>query len=123
MSDADSERLEQARYVSLTAYKALCGESLRLGRNYYPMKPKCHIFDHAMRDAFRHRLSPTSHWCFADEDFIGRVKKMAMKTHLKSLALRVLQRWLLRVWVSCKDQAMSDMDAVVAYVESRVPFP
>ena len=100
LSDHDVVALEQARLVSLNAYRWLCHESLGRGFNYYPMKPKCHLWDHTLRDSCRHRLSATTHWCFCDEDFIGRIKKLAARCHLRTMAYRVLQRWTLRFWRS-----------------------
>ena len=100
LSDGDVDQLEQARYAGLTAYKALCEHSLQEGRNYFPMKPKNHLCDHTLRDSMRTRLSPCSFWCFSDEDFIGRMKKIAQKCHLRSLSLRVLQRWSIRLWLT-----------------------
>ena len=103
LSDVDVVELERARYASLTAYKALCDHSLQENRNYFPMKPKCHLCDHAVRDSKRTRLSACSHWCFSDEDFIGRVKKLAQRCHLRSVSLRVLQRWSIRLWMTLRD--------------------
>ena len=104
LDDAAVAELHITRPVALCAFKALCAESLARNRNYYPLKPKCHMFDHTIRDACRTRLSPTAHWCFSDEDFIGRMKLLSAKCHLYTLALKSMRKWCLRLYLTLQRQ-------------------
>jgi hypothetical protein len=104
LSDENVRDLKIAKLVALTSYKALCSESLTMNKNRFPLKPKHHLLDHTVRDACASRLSPTTHWCFSDEDFIGRMKRLSQKTHLTTLPLRVLSRWHLRLWYTLARQ-------------------
>eukprot|EP00969_Alexandrium_andersonii_P042246 1853420-Alexandrium_andersonii.AAC.1 len=60
------------------------------------MKPKVHLFDHAIRHSLVCRMSVAWHWCFSDGGFIGKVKAVAKGCHPRDCGFRALQRRSMR---------------------------
>ena len=58
-------------------------------------RPKAHSFSHAIRKLTILRLNPRFFMNFAEEDLMGKLKKIGSKTHARSASLRILQRYLL----------------------------
>ena len=100
LSDAEARALTLAREASLLCYSALAGEASNTQppKAMYPLKPKHHAWDHALRAAIETKRNPAWHWTFCDEDFIGRVKRIAARTHPNTMAMRTLQRYLCRLF-------------------------
>ena len=44
-------------------------------------------------------MNPGAYWGFADEDWIGRMVKLARSTHMRTVSARAIQRWLLAYWI------------------------
>eukprot|EP00969_Alexandrium_andersonii_P058123 2560358-Alexandrium_andersonii.AAC.1 len=58
--------------------------------------------DHSYRGAASSRRNPVFSWCFADEDFIGRVKRIGAQCHVNRLGWRVLERWAMRYFAQLR---------------------
>ena len=94
LSDAEVARLGVARECALHSHRALSTNMMALGVRRYPPKPKMHVTDHVVRLAMANKVNPLWSWTFADEDFIGRIKKIACKVHVNRMSERVIQRYL-----------------------------
>ena len=46
----------------------------------FAARPKLHLCDHMVRDTVPLYGSPRAFWCYADEDFVGIIKRIAMCT-------------------------------------------
>ena len=67
-------------------------------RQPFKIRPKCHIMEHLVDQKIEMFGSPAEFWCYADEDFVGRVKAIALRTqHPKTMALRLLQKMCLMI--------------------------
>lgn len=56
-----------------------------------------HQLDHVSQDVLQERWNPRNYHGFADEDFIGIIKKIARKCHTDTIETRIAQRYLLRL--------------------------
>ena len=67
-----------------------------------------HQVDHMLRDLEVERINPKVFWNFANEDFVGKIKKIARKCHRKTLAECAMQRYMLKIslrWLDRGDVA------------------
>ena len=63
------------------------------------LRQKAHACQHLVEEKIQQFGSPSSFWCYRDEDFIGTVKNIAHKTkHPATLKLRCVQK--LRIWAA-----------------------
>ncbi len=59
----------------------------------WPIKPKLHLFDHLVHDVIPKWGSPALYWTYRDEDFMGQLVRMAVRTpHPSTLAGQILQK-------------------------------
>ena len=96
LSDAEVASLKQARNALLRCYNLLALRAARDGLHRFPMKPKHHMIDHAVRFAELTRLNPSAHWCFAEEDNVGFMSKVLAGCHDRSMETRALERWAMQ---------------------------
>ena len=95
LSDLEVRNLETCRQSCLYCFSALSHEAKRAGLLLWPLKPKLHMYDHAMRRAQRDRENPLSFWCFADEDFVGSMAKVCKSCHDSSRETQAIFKYLL----------------------------
>ena len=72
------------------------------GINRWRLQPKLHCLVHISEDHRIFLVNVRTYHCFIDEDFVGLVKRLALKCHRGDLLeLRILLRWLLRIgsWI------------------------
>ena len=93
LTDKEAVKLEFSREAALYNNAALSAER----PNRFPQKPKHHELDHALRESTRSRLNLGHHWAFSDEDFIGRIARLARAVHATSMPYRILSRYMLLV--------------------------
>ena len=88
--------LESCRQAALDSHGYLSQSAAERSLGRWLTKPKHHLFDHCLRIMIRERVNVTFHWCFADESFVGMIKRIAAACHGGgSLERRVAFRWLL----------------------------
>ena len=78
------------------ANQALADEVMR-----WPLRPKQHQFEHLVFD-FGLWGNPRHFSCMLDEDLIGRLKKITLHTHPKTMSVRALEHYSIcaaSVWV------------------------
>lgn len=99
LTDQQADELSVARNAALYCNARLAAAALEAQQKIWPMKPKHHLVDHMCREAIATRQNPCWFWTFCDEDFIGQMKKLAVRCHRTTMAERVGQRFLLRYFV------------------------
>ena len=99
---------EQARTAGqlgrqfLWGYQALAVSAFKEGRQRFPLHQKTHYLDHIWRNLLLmsrripYVLNPLSESNQMDEDFIGAIARVAIRTSPVSAALRSLQRYSVR---------------------------
>jgi hypothetical protein len=59
----------------------------------FPLRPKAHLLQHLVEEKIQIWGSPSSFWCYKDEDFIGTVKTICVKSsHPSTIEARVLEK-------------------------------
>ena len=70
---------KNACYNVCNMYKALSDESIGKGHDeFWRMKPKLHLFQELVEYQAQDLGNPRFYWNYVDEDFVGRVAKLAM---------------------------------------------
>jgi hypothetical protein len=81
----------------LASYSALAAEALRTDELLWPIRPKHHGVCHLRLGALADFRNPKRFGCMLDEDFLGRIVKVATKCHRRTMARGVLLRYLTRL--------------------------
>ena len=104
LSEYCAEFLFQSGLRFLRGYGYLADRSIRAGKRHYSLRPKLHYFHHTLMDlkaqlsaGHKHILNPIFAGCEANEDFIGRVSRLARKVSPKIAMQRTLDRYLVGV--------------------------
>ena len=71
-------------------------------RPLWPIKPKLHQLDHAVRRTAHTSRKPA--WCFSDEDFNRIVVRVVRHCRNDSLGKMMLFKWSLRLYRSLEDE-------------------
>jgi hypothetical protein len=59
----------------------------------FPLRPKSHLLQHLVEDKIKIWGSPSGFWCYRDEDFIGTVKTICVKSsHPSTIEARVIEK-------------------------------
>ena len=121
LSDLEARELERCPQTSLYCLSGLSHEAKRSMSLLWPMKPKMHMYDHALRRAQRDREHSLTRWCFADQDFVGTMAKVARSCHDKTREVKTIHKYLLlrsllhgRSWRLSRYHAMSNADLLTA---------
>ena len=62
-------------------------------RQGWHLRPKAHLVQHLVSDTIKIFGSPSSFWCYFDESFVGRAKKIAaMSRHPATIGKMVLKK-------------------------------
>ena len=80
----------------LIAWQHLASQCEQKGLLLFKLRPKHHGLDHMVSQLFRTKINPRkSMSCFADESFLGHLKKIVTKCHSVSVLRRFYQRYLI----------------------------
>ena len=80
---------------ALKLYNALAAEAVKCGRALWRLRPKLHACTHI---GFDHGgTNPRWVHCYADEDMVGRMKRLYKKCHGATAPWRALQRYMIMV--------------------------
>jgi hypothetical protein len=103
----------------LTFLKALTDMRMLFRRNLAPelhdsqpfiFRVKGHMLDHMVRECIGRWGSPRQFWCYADEDFVGMVKRIAVGSrHPKTLESVLLHKY--RLYGALHEYALGLVDA------------
>ena len=95
LTDDQALRARCAGRDTLLLYQRLAEDSYSRSERMWKLRPKMHYFMHIIESLPTTFENPARADAFAWEDFMGRIKRIAAKTHRRSASLRVVQRWLL----------------------------
>ena len=87
-------RAGHALQVYLMCYQVLAGEALAAQRFMWKVRPKHHYLCHLEELVSHHGWNPSYNQCLKQEDFCGRVARLAANTHGETVMLRTLERYL-----------------------------
>lgn len=93
LTDASGDEVAQHTEDALLCYNALAVSSFEDGSTRWPLVPKFHALTHIMYDHMG--VNPRSTHCYADEDMVGRVKRIYIQCHANSAPKRTLERYAL----------------------------
>ena len=89
--------------ASLITYNALAAQCVLMHEKRYKLLPKFHAMSHYFDVA----INPRKVQCYADEDMVGRMKKIYVKCHGATAPKRSLQRYAIvvciRWWALLRD--------------------
>ena len=90
----------------LFASKRLFWESRSRGSKRWALLPKHHQLLHLLQRVKQTRRNPGSHWCFADERYVGTIKRVIphMRPGRRGGSRRVLQRHYIRLRLRFADR-------------------
>ena len=95
LAAAAAEELEFNMERALKLYNALAAEAVKCGRALWRLRPKLHACTHI---GFDHGgTNPRWVHCYADEDMVGRMKRLYKKCHGATAPWRALQRYMIMV--------------------------
>ncbi|CAE7361318.1 unnamed protein product [Symbiodinium natans] len=99
LSEANIQKLQQSNYLYHSALNSLAVEAIDHGRLLWKIRPKVHKADHLAFD-LAPRVNPLVLSCYMDEDAVGKMKRLAMKSHPQQLGRQVLARYA--AYVCCR---------------------
>ena len=88
----ESALLRESGTMFVQSYLTLAAQHVELGRTLYKIRPKLHGLMHLIKQT--NTLNPKLTSCWANEDYMGRISRVASRTHRRTTTLRVLQRYL-----------------------------
>ena len=97
-----------AAMVYLRAYQKLAVSACEAGVVNWKVRPKQHTLLHIARRMETEKLNPRLQSCMLEEDFLGKLKRIGMKTHRSSTKLRIIERYLLQLalrWKTRRDSS------------------
>ena len=95
LSSSEAGQLEAAREASLGGYSLLSHESSVSNLLTWPLKPKHDYLDELCSKGVERKVNPASHWCFQDEDFIGRLVAICKLCDTRCREVCTFERYLL----------------------------
>ena len=106
LSSADIEKLRFYGRTFLITYGHMAATSVTAKKCLWGLKPQMHQYDHSLDELEVDKLNPKLYWCYPDEDFIGRLQRMATKVdrRQKSFAIDVMNRYMLQLGLHIKGQ-------------------
>ena len=103
----DAILIGECRKAAFNAHRSLHRLAVAESSPLWHHVPKHHMADHVFRECSNlHgvRFNPCSHWCFIDEDFVGKCAKLCAKQHAYRNEIGCLQRWLLHLLLELADK-------------------
>ena len=101
-TDEEQDTFSKHMQTSLRCCNALAAEALRLSKRNWKMVPKFHALQHIISDFGN--LNPRRVHCYADEDMVGKMKRIFVKCHASTASVRSLERYAilmcLRWWIA-----------------------
>jgi hypothetical protein len=94
MSAEAAAEYRDAGFAYLRLYNSLAHSCVQAGVRRWKVRPKCHVLAHIFLRTEFSRMNPRFWSCWSDEDYIGKVCKLARATHSGTVARRTLDRWL-----------------------------
>lgn len=86
-----------AATMYLRAYQKLAASACEAGVVNWKVRPKQHTLLHIARRMRQEKLNPRHQSCMLEEDFLGKLKRIGVKTHRSSTKLRIMERYMLQL--------------------------
>ena len=84
---------------SMEALNRLWRDGLPLGEHRtqpFHLRPKGHMLQHMVEDKLSMWGSPIRSWCYRDEDYVGAIKRIALRTrHPRTIDIRVIEKLMI----------------------------
>ena len=94
---ADRTTMANCMEAALVCLNALHVEAMAANRFFWHIIPKCHMATHMVYDFAATGVNPRRTTCYADEDMVGRIKKIMSKCHGNSAGRMGLRRYAILV--------------------------
>jgi hypothetical protein len=123
LTDQQCATLRECGMSFVRDYLALAAQHVEQGICLYKIRPKIHYFMHLIRQTTK--LNPKVCSCWANEDYMGRIARVASRTHPSTTSLRVLQRFvfqLAREIRTCRAGTSAGLVVVVGFVVASFAF-
>ena len=91
------EELAKSMESALLCMNALSSEALSAKEYRWHIVPKCHMATHLAFDFAATGVNPRRVTCYADEDMVGRVKKIVERCHGSTAPVTSLHRYSILV--------------------------
>lgn len=95
LTEEEAATAQNAGRAHLVMYQALAEDAWENDVYLWKLRPKMHYVAHVIEELTETYENPACTDLFSWEDFVGKVKRVAAKTHRKTTSLRVVQRWML----------------------------
>ena len=82
--------------LHLVSYQWLSRDAHDKGLYLWHLKPKAHVMDHLAAHVLETRRNPLVYACFKCEDFLGKLKRIALKCHGGTMPAKLIERVQLR---------------------------
>ena len=82
---------------ALIHLNCLHGDALEEREFLWHIAPKCHMATHLAYDFVAEGVNPRRVNCYADEDMVGRIKRIVQRCHGAKAGTRVLDRYAILV--------------------------
>ena len=92
LTDDQAAAAYRAGSLFLLAYGALASEAVANEMYLWKLRPKHHYFQHMVEFAAQYKMNPRKLQCLADEDYLGKIKRVCKQLHKSNVCLRYLQR-------------------------------
>ena len=83
--------------LHLLSYQKLAALAADADVRPFKMRPKHNSFDNMLQDMYKCSLNPMRMSCFTDEDFLGKLKRIAVHCHGATVLTQTLCRYLLAI--------------------------
>jgi hypothetical protein len=100
--------------VFLQSYGFLGAEATRLGTVIWKIRPKHHFIDEMLERIRETHMNPRHQHCFMEEDFAGKLSRLARKCHRLTVCVRSIERYLLFITIRWGERRNCDRWMVVA---------
>eukprot|EP00969_Alexandrium_andersonii_P175094 7743887-Alexandrium_andersonii.AAC.2 len=95
LSEDAAERGYKAGRLFLSSYQWLAHEAVSEGKHLWRLRPKFHIIDHMLERMRVDRQNVRLQACFMEEDYAGKIARLARKCHRLTVLPRTFERYLL----------------------------
>ena len=94
----ETQQLEDMYILYRAAYNKLAAEALDWGVCRWPVRPKCHYYEHLIYDVRSHSRALNGRFFgnFQNEDWIRRVKQLAVQSHPAHLSAHITFKYILQ---------------------------
>ena len=102
MTEEQASRGYNSGMTYLFAYRELACISKVEKSTRWKYRPKVHFLEHQFIEMLHTKFNPNYSSCFMDEDYIGKIARLAGKCHAKTVGLRALQRYFILLTMRSK---------------------